>query len=81
MSFRSITYATDMLDELYVKIPLNKSDTTCKILQYLTEASKVLQKFCSSFKFLWNLANTVNLCAALKTENLFSLVSLCASVV
>ena len=63
-----------MLDEFNDKMTTSKSGTTCKILQYLVEPSKVLQKCCSSFKFLWNWANTVNICAALKTESLFSLV-------
>ena len=74
MPFRSITEANDVLDEFNVKMTLSKSGTTCKILQYLAEPSKVLQKCCSSFKFLWNWTNTVNLCSALKTESLFSLV-------
>ena len=52
---------------------VSKSGTTRKILQYLAEPSKVFQKCCSC-RFLWNWANTVNLCAALKTESLFSLV-------
>ena len=73
MSFRSITYANDVLDELNIKMTVSKSGTTRKILQYLAEPSKVLQKCCSC-RFLWNWANTVNLCAALKTESLFSLV-------
>ena len=64
-----------MLDEFNVKMAVSKSGTTCKILQYLAEPSKVLQKCCSSFRLLWNWANTVNLCAALKTESLFSLVN------
>ena len=54
---------------------VSKSGTTCKILQYLAEPSKVLQKCFSSFRFLLHWANTVNLYAALKTESLFSLVS------
>ena len=76
MSFNSVTYANDVLNEFNVKMTVIKSGTTCKILQYLAEPSKVLQKFCSRFRFLWNWANTVNLCAALKTESLFSLVFL-----
>ena len=75
MSFRSITYDNDALDEFDVKLTLSKSGATCKILKYLSEPSKVLQKCYSSFRFIWNWANTVNLCAALKTESLFSLVS------
>ena len=76
MSFRSITYTNDLLAEFNIKITVSKSGYSYKILQYLAEPSKVLQICCSSFKFLWNWANTaVNLCAALKTESLFSLVS------
>ena len=48
MSFRSITYANDVLDEFNVKMNVSNSGTTCKILQYLAEPSKVLQKCCSS---------------------------------
>ena len=76
MSFRSITYTNDLLAEFNIKMTVSKSGYSYKILQYLAEPSKVLQICCSSFKFLWNWANTaVNLCAALKTESLFSLVS------
>ena len=62
------------LSLLILKMIVSKSGPACKILQYLVEPSKVLQKCCSSFRFLWNLTNTFNLCAALKTESLFSLV-------
>ena len=54
MSFMSITYANDVLDEFNAKMTVSKFGTTCKILQYLAEPSKVLQKYCSSLRFLWN---------------------------
>ena len=44
LSFKWITYAYDVLDEFNVKMTVSKSWTTCKILQYLAEPSKVLQK-------------------------------------
>ena len=44
MSVRSKTYANDVLDEFNVKMNVSNSGTTCKILQYLAEPSKVLQK-------------------------------------
>ena len=51
MSFRSITYANDVLDEFNVKMTLIKFKTTCKILQYLLEPSKVLQKCVAASDF------------------------------
>ena len=48
MAFRSISYANDVLDEFNVEMTVSKSGTACKILQYLAEPSKVLQKCCNS---------------------------------
>ena len=44
MSFRSITYNNDVLDDFISGMTVSKSVTTCKVLQYLAEPSKVLQK-------------------------------------
>ena len=48
----SITYTNDVLDEFNVKMTVSKSGTTFKILQHLAEPSEILQKCCSSFRFL-----------------------------
>ena len=70
MSCRSITCTYDPLDEFHVKVSVSKSKNH---LQNLKESSRILQKCFRNYRLLQNSANAVNLCAALKTESLFSL--------
>ena len=51
-----------------------RTSFTYKILQYLVEPSKSCKNVVETT--LQNLSNTVNLCAAEKTESLFSLVKI-----
>ena len=61
----------DPLDELHVKVTVSKSENH---LQNLKESSRLLQKCFRNYSVLQNSDGAVNLCAALKTGSLFSLV-------
>ena len=70
VSYNSIPCTKDPFDEFHVKMTVIKFKNH---LQNITKSSRILQKCFRTYR--QNLANAVNLCAALKTEHLFSLVS------